>query len=155
MRLCKSTEICRDMHKQVYIFIIMQLNTYIRVWISTWCNPSAHFLQLFLCCRAAFTTFYDSAVREYAVVTEWSASLWEQIPAERNAATRERNTFRARFPPGLSPSTAHPPRHEHFWPETSMWTLGWRQKGPRWGRQLAELPNRARWSSLVASQATL
>lgn len=38
----------------------------------------------------------------------------EQIPAERNAATRERNIFRDRFPPGQSPSTAHPVRYIQF-----------------------------------------
>lgn len=31
---------------------------------------SSQFLWLFLCCKVAFTTFYDSAVRQYAVVTE-------------------------------------------------------------------------------------
>lgn len=38
----------------------------------------------------------------------------EQVPAERNAATRERNIFRARFPPGLTLSTARLPRCEEF-----------------------------------------
>ena len=79
----------------------------------------------------------------------------EQIPAERNAATRERNTFRARFPPGLPPSDTHPLRYKQFDPKTRCGSWAEESKGPRWGRQLAELPNRARWCSLVASQATL
>lgn len=53
----------------------------------------------------------------------------EQIPAGRNAATRERNTFRARFPPGLSPSTAHPLRYRQSDPKTRCGSLAEGRKG--------------------------
>lgn len=50
----------------------------------------------------------------------------EQTPAEWNAATRERNTLRVRFLPGLSPSTAHPFRYKQFNPKTrcGSWAEG-------------------------------
>lgn len=77
----------------------------------------------------------------------------EQIPAERNAAIRERNIFRARFPnPSYTGPLQIPPNGANNLPRKLDVVAGPKKEGPRWGRQLAELPNRARLSSLVASQ---
>lgn len=78
----------------------------------------------------------------------------EQVPAERNAATRERTIFRARLPPRTLPEPCASPTVQRSCVEkVGCGSWAEERKGHAGGRQLAELPTRARWSSLVASQA--
>lgn len=97
---------------------------------------------------------YDIAVREYVVVTEWSASLWKQVPAERNAATRERDSIPARSPSSTLPepcASAAVRRKSTIKKSDVAAGLKKERKGPRRGGRQTSRINRARWSSLVAS----
>ncbi|CAK6972857.1 cyclin-dependent kinase 8 [Scomber scombrus] len=110
---------------------------------------------------SCFTTFYDSAVLGYAVVTEVKCvSLEQQIPAERETQQQEKGTyFELVFPTWTLTEHHTPPlRRVKFEPKTrcGRWAEG--RKGHAWGgKQLAELPNRelVGIAFIVASQATL
>lgn len=54
---------------------------------------------------------------------------FESIPVERNAATRERNIFRAGFPPILSRNTAYSLLCKEFHPKTACGSLAEARKG--------------------------
>lgn len=78
----------------------------------------------------------------------------EQTPAERNAAIRERNIFRALFPkPSYIEPLCIPLNGANNLTRKLDVVAGLKKEAPRWGRQLAELSNRARLSSLVASRS--
>lgn len=97
--------------------------------------------------------FYDIAVREYVVVTEWSASLWSRYRLRETQQQEKGPLFRARLPPRTLPEPRASPTVQRSCVEKvgcGSWVED--RKGHAGGRQLAELPKRARRSSLVASR---
>lgn len=123
-------------------------------WLKVGNNCVSTFFRSSLSAAAEdvfFTTFCDSAVLEYAVVTEVKCvSLEQQIPAERNAAaTTERKIFRSFvFPLGtISKHHTSPSGASNLTRKLDV-EAGLKEERATLGggRQLAELPNRARWS---------
>lgn len=123
----------------VYAYNSMQHMLDILKHNYTWYNPFPRVLSLllfrgWLCdilrqCRARIR-------RRYRVKC---VSL-EQIPAERNAAIRERNIFWALFPnPSYIEPLCIPLNGANNLTRKLDVVAGLTKEGPRWGRQLAEL----------------
>lgn len=126
-----------------------------RIAIFTWFVSAVHFLQLSFLRQGSFydiffttvpyanTSSLPSGVRLFGAGTGW----------EKRSNKRKDNI------PGSSPNwtlsepCASPTVQRSCVEKVGCGSWAEERKGHAGGRQLAELPNRARWSSLVASRA--
>lgn len=163
MRLCYNIEICYIMAKICKFFSPYSCYDWMNIDVSS-IFYEYEFPRGAICLPIFFSSFSAAGLSSRRFTTVPCANT-PSLPSEvrlfgADTGWEKRSNKRKEYISGsfftwtVSEHRASPPV-QTIWPENSMWKLGWRKKGPRWGRQLAELPNRARWSSLVASQATL
>lgn len=82
---------------------------------------------------------YDIAVREYVVVTEWSASLWSRYRL-RETQQQEKGLYSGFAPLPNSPGAlCITDGAEKLRRKSRMWQLGWRKKGPRRGKATSRI----------------